>query len=80
MFYRTTYTVQVLSPEPIPSDMAFPDVVREGIVGAYVLDVKEHGPMEVLTRAKMQRALTRAGSYPEFFDLSEYNEHHRSGR
>lgn len=70
--YRTTYKVQVLSPEPIPGDMAFPDVVREGIVGTYVLDVKQTRTMESLTPARMEKALIAAGTHPSFFDLPEY--------
>jgi hypothetical protein len=72
--YRLNFRVSVLSPEPIPEDMDFPEMVREGLVGAYALDVRQDGTMEILSRNQGGRALERAGFHPGFFDLSELLE------
>lgn len=72
--YRLNYKVQVLSPEPIPEDMTFTEMVREGIIGSYALDVRQEGTMEILTSKQTERALKRAGLPRNLFNLPEYRQ------
>ena len=81
-FYRTTYTMAILSEEPIPSSLELPDVLRECIDGHYVEDWGT--PMVVtaaeLSKAEMAAALTAAGSDPGFFDCDDDEEEEEEER
>lgn len=66
--YRNKLTIVVLSEELIPEGMDIADIVREYNEGDFVLYSTDH-ESEKLTDVEMARALTEAGSDPDFFQL-----------
>ena len=72
-FYRTLYTVEVLSEEPLPEGITLEDInyeiVEGGCSGVVTTSVEE-----VLDGAAMAKALKRQFSDPEFFRLTEDGE------
>lgn len=69
-FYRTIYTVEVLSDAPIPEGLDLTDVLEEAHIGSYCADVKGQDSFTVDGK-EMARLLTDQRSDPQFFDLNE---------
>lgn len=69
-FYRTTYTVSVLSEGPIPGDADFEGVLRECSEGEFVASI-DISAVAILTGKEMADALSKAGSTPDFFRLAD---------
>lgn len=67
-FYETTYTIRVLSEEPIGEGMELEDVLDEADTGDFVAYVSdpEQRTIDGPTCAKL---LIEYGSDPEFFNL-----------
>lgn len=69
-FYRTKFTLEVLSEKPIPAWACLGYVLRECEDGDYV-GHEERGKGKVLGGIGAARALTEFGSEPGFFQLNE---------
>lgn len=69
-FYRTTWTVVVLSEEPIPADADLQDVLKECVDGDYSgeCDITK---VEEIDGKEMAKALIEQRSDPSFFGLNE---------
>lgn len=71
-FYKTTYTVTVISESPIPGNMELSEVLDEGMGGDYSVAVSEDiHEIDGLTAAK---ELAAQHSDPEFFGLDAEGE------
>jgi hypothetical protein len=68
IFYKTTYTVEILSETPIPEDCYLRDALEEAETGAYSGDVKSQQtvPVDGETMAKL---LLQQRSSPSIFRL-----------
>jgi hypothetical protein len=69
-YFKTVYTYEVLSEEPIPGDLGFARVVEETSEGDYsgrMLSEEE----TVIDGPTMAKLLMEQGSDPEFFMLDE---------
>ena len=69
-YYRTVYTLTVLSEEPIPDTMDLADVVSATIDGDY--SGSSFMVTEEITADECAKALVLQGSSPAFFDLSSH--------
>lgn len=69
-FYKTVFTVTVLSETPIPPDADLSDVLRECEVGDFVGAVDLTGA-ETLDGPATAKALRELHSSPEFFSLDD---------
>ena len=69
--YQTTYTVKVLSEEPLPSYMALSEIERQTTLGEYVLHSFGATEEKRVSRKEMSNLLYEAGSYPSFFQIDE---------
>ena len=67
-YYRTTYTVEVLSEDPIPDAMSLQEVIDEATDGAFVYKCVGHA-VEELTGRQCAEALVAHASDPEVFYL-----------
>ena len=67
--YQTTYTVKVLSEEPLPTYMALSEIERQTTLGEYALH--SFGAIEEkrVSRKEMTALLYEAGSDPSFFQI-----------
>jgi hypothetical protein len=72
-YYKTTFTIAVLSEEPIPGDADLAAVMHEADTGSYVA-YKEKNNQETLTGKQVADALYDAGSEPGFFMLNDDGE------
>ncbi len=69
-FYRTVYTIEVLSEEPMNPDLDLADIdfaISEGECSGEV----SMGPSEPIDAATVAKALAAQGSDAEFFNLNE---------
>lgn len=70
-FYKTTFTVEILSENPIPEHERLGDILTYGCVeGDYVLK-SINKVNKVLTAKQTAKALLDAGSEPAFFMLND---------
>ena len=67
-FYRQSFTVTVLSDEPLPSTMGLSQV-QHAITDGECSGQVERGPVEILSGKQMAKALEDQGSDPVFFGL-----------
>lgn len=67
---RNVITLVVLSEEPIPERMDIADVAREWESGDYVLYSTDM-ESEPVSKGRMAKLLTEAGSDPGFFQLDD---------
>ena len=67
-YYRTTFTIAVLSEEPILGDLS--DALQEANTGSYVAYGEDSVQTE-FTGKQMADALYEAGSEPGFFMLND---------
>lgn len=72
-FYRTLFTVEVLSEEPVPDDMDLEGILEECTSGSYSGDVKR-GKCFILNGQMAAQGLLRQRSDPGFFQLTEKGE------
>ena len=72
-YYRTRYTIDVLSEDPIPEGANLLNVLREADTGEYVAH-REDTTVEELTGKQMADELHKAGSEPGFFMLNDEGE------
>ena len=68
--YKTIITIEVLSEEPIPSDMQVEDVIYEGNEGDYSIFVSEGKPKELIGYDAV-KAIHKQGSDTDFFGMDE---------
>lgn len=71
--HRTTFTLAVLSRDPLPPLIELEQIAREGDIGDYVLDMRQQSS-EVLTAEQMRTALLEAGNDGRFFDSPDEDE------
>ena len=75
-FYKTTYTVEILSEDPIPDELDLKDVLKEAEIESYSGDIKS-----VITEQvdcwTMIKLLKGQRSDPAFFHLDDliWREH-----
>jgi hypothetical protein len=72
-FYRTVYTIEVLSEEIIPENASLNDVIEESTIGGYSMIVEKPTFAEV-NGPTMAKLLLAQASDPEFFQLNQYGE------
>jgi hypothetical protein len=65
-YYKTVFTVEVLSEDPVPFDLALEDLAHEIVFGDYSGKVTR-APAEELASEQMTEALESQGSDPGFF-------------
>lgn len=68
-FYRTVFTVEVLSEEPLP-DMSLDEIAYEITEGGSSGDLTR-SKSETVDAKKMAKLLMKQGSDPEFFQIDE---------
>jgi hypothetical protein len=68
-FYKTTYTLVILSEEKVPSDMEAADLVEEMSTGSYSGRFKQESE-EVVDGPTMATLLQEQASDPSFFNLT----------
>ena len=69
-FYKTIYTIEVLSEEPIPDELSMLQIIEEASDGDYSYECVGHAEVE-LTPKEAAEALIAQNSDPEFFGLHE---------
>lgn len=72
-FYRTVYTIEVLSEEPIPACMDIEMVIEEAVNGDYSMKC-DRGEQEEVDGKRMVKLLQAQGSDPEFFRITAEGE------
>lgn len=75
-FYKTTYTVVVLSEHPIPGSWDLKDTLREAESGAFSGDVVSQETVEVDGKT-MAELLIAQRSCTEFFNLTGNGDEYR---
>jgi len=74
IYYKTTYTVEILSERPIPEDWDLVAVLEEAQTGSYSGDVKRC-IVEEVDGPTMAVLLRDQRSSPDFFMLDEEGNH-----
>jgi hypothetical protein len=73
--YKTTYTFEVLSDEPIPNNMALEDVMREAYDGDFIGRMAPaQTPAVTLEGKPAADEIYAFGSDPGFFELDDNGE------
>jgi hypothetical protein len=69
-FYKTTFTVEIVSEEPIPDDMDYADMMTESEEGEYSSRIIKDTRTKINGKQAANLLLKQA-SDPEFFGLTD---------
>lgn len=69
--YKTIVQVEILSEEPIDSQLSLSQIAEEGDTGSFSIMIKDVRVNQEIKGIRAAREMRKQGSDPEFFDMDE---------